>query len=162
MVYDIQLVEPSSKLDEVMKILEELDEPNQKVVIFSAFEDPLRMLERRLDRHEISYIWMKQSHSEQQRYHLWHDVFPNTDTKVFMSTLDLGGESITLSCAQYLILLDRSWSFITMEQAVGRVYRPGQKEAVEVIHINARNTTDGYVKKKLATKEGWFNEIFGD
>jgi SNF2 family DNA or RNA helicase len=162
MVYDIQLVEPSSKLDEVMKILEELDEPTQKVVIFSAFVDPLLMLERRLDKAGISYIHMQEKHTESKRYHLWHDVFPNTDTKVFMSTLDLGGESITLSCAQYLILLDRSWSFITMEQAVGRVYRPGQKDAVEVIHINARKTTDGYVKKKLDTKQGWFNEIFGD
>ena len=49
-----------------------------------------------------------------------------------------------------------------MMQAVGRVYRPGQEGAVEVIHINARNTTDSYVKGKLDIKGKWFDEIFGD
>jgi SNF2-related domain/Helicase conserved C-terminal domain len=161
-VFSIQLIEPSSKLDEVMDILSELDEPNQKVVIFSNFKDPIELLKTRFDKAAISYVHMEESHSEQKRYHLWHDVFPNTSTKVFLSTLDLGGESINLSCAQYLIFLDRSWSPAKMNQAIGRVYRPGQKNVLEVIYINAKKTVDGYVKKKLDTKEGWFNEIFSD
>jgi len=161
-VYDIRLVDPSSKLDEVMSILSELDEPDQKVVIFSNFKDPLKLLETRFKKADIPYIHMEQSHSDQQRYNLWHDVFPKSSVKVFMSTLALGGESINLSCAQYLIFLDRSWSPAQMKQAIGRVYRPGQKGAVEVIYINAKKTVDGYVKKKLDTKDKWFNEIFGD
>ena len=162
MVYDIRLVEPSAKLDEVMDILKELDEPDQKVVIFSNFKDPLDLLKVRLDKANIGYVHMQQHHSESERYRIWHDLFRKPENQVFLSTLALGGESINLSCAQYLIFLDRSWSPKDMMQAIGRVYRPGQEHACEVIYINARRTVDSYVKKKLDTKEGWFHEIFGD
>lgn len=81
---------------------------------------------------------------------------------MFLSTLALGGESINLSCAQYLIFLDRSWSPRDMMQGIGRVYRPGQEGAVEVIYINAKATTDSYVLSKLTTKKKWFDEIFDE
>jgi len=161
-VTEITLVDPSTKLDLALDIVKELDEDSQKVVIFSNFKDPLHLMAQRLDKAEIGYVHMQQKHTESERYRLWHDVFRQPDKKVFLSTLALGGESINLSCAQYLIFLDRSWSPKDMMQAVGRVYRPGQEGAVEVIHINARNTVDSYVKGKLTVKEKWFNEIFGD
>lgn len=161
MVYDIRLVDPSSKLDLVMQLLDELDE-EQKVVIFSNFRDPLHLLRARFGKAGVSYVHMEQRHSEEERYRLWHDEFRKPDKQVFMSTLSLGGESINLSCAQYMIFLDRSWSPKDMMQAVGRVYRPGQEGGVEVIHINARNTVDNYVKSKLDIKGKWFNDIFGD
>ena len=162
MVTDIELVEPSSKLDEVMDILKELDDPEQKVVIFSNFKDPLKLLKVRLDKAHIGYVHMEERHSESERYRIWHDLFRKPEYQVFLSTLALGGESINLSCAQYLIFLDRSWSPKDMMQAIGRVYRPGQEHACEVIYVNARNTVDSYVRKKLENKEKWFNEIFAD
>ncbi len=162
MVSEIKLTEKSNKLDMVMEILKELDDPEQKVVVFSNFKDPLALLKVRLDSANIGYVHMEQKHSELERYRIWHDLFRKPENKVFMSTLALGGESINLSCAQYLIFLDRSWSPKDMLQAVGRVYRPGQEGAVEVIHINAKNTVDKYVFDKLATKEKWFNEIFSE
>jgi len=162
MVYDIELAEPSSKLDEVMDILSELDEPDQQIVVFSNFKDPLKLLERRLDKARIPHLHMQQHHSDAERYRLWHDVWPTKQHKVFMSTLALGGESINLACASYLIFLDRSWSPAQMLQAVGRVHRPGQKGTVEVIYINAKNTVDSYVKARLDRKGKWFDEIFKD
>lgn len=162
MVTRIKLVEPSAKLDTVMDILKELDDPEQKVVIFSNFKDPLELLKHRLEKADINFLHMQQHHNEQQRYHMWHDAFRDPRYPVFLSTLALGGESINLSCAQYLIFLDRSWSPKDMMQGIGRVYRPGQTGAVEVIHINARNTVDSYVLSKLSNKEKWFGEIFDD
>jgi SNF2 family DNA or RNA helicase len=99
--------------------------------------------------------------SESQRYKMWHDTFPKKEHKVFLSTLALGGESINLTPAQYLIFLDRSWSPKDMMQGIGRVYRPGQVAVPEIIYINARKTVDQYVEKKLTKKQGWFNDIFG-
>ena len=145
-----------------MDIMKELDEEEQKVVVFSNFKDPLDLLQKRLDDKGIGYVRMLQSDNENVRYDKWSRQFRLPEKKVFLSTLALGGESINLTCAQYLIFLDRSWSPKDMLQAVGRVYRPGQEGAVEVIHINARNTTDAYVLSKLNLKEKWFNEIFGD
>jgi len=161
-VTDISLTEPSTKLDAVMEIMKELDDPEQKVVVFSNFTGPLDLLKVRLDKARIDYVHMQQADSEDTRYRKWSHDFRLPSKKVFLSTLALGGESINLTCAQYLIFLDRSWSPAQMQQAIGRVYRPGQKNAVEVIYINAKGTIDSYVKSKLDIKGKWFDAIFGD
>lgn len=162
---EITLVEPSSKLDEFMDLLDELrwdDEVKQKVVVFSQFKDPLELLKVRLDKKKIPYIHMETKHNDEERYRLWHDVWPEPIHRVFMSTLDLGGESINLTPGQYCVFLDRSWSPRANNQAIGRVYRPGQTEAAELIYINARKTTDQRIEKVNVTKTGWFKEIFGE
>lgn len=164
MMQEIQLIEPSSKLDEFMDLLDELrwdDEVKQKVVVFSQFKDPLKLLKVRLDKKKIPYIHMETKHNDEERYRLWHDLWPQPIHRVFMSTLDLGGESINLTPGQYCVFLDRSWSPRANNQAIGRVYRPGQTEAVELIYINARKTTDQRIEKVNITKTGWFKEVFG-
>lgn len=159
---EIKLVEPSSKLDETMDIISQLDEPEQQIVVFSAFRGPLDLLEERLNKASIPYLHMQQKHNEARRYEMWHDLWPQKEHKVFMSTLALGGESINLTSATHMIFLDRSWSPKDMMQAIGRIYRPGQKGVPEIIYINASNTTDQYMKAKLDIKGKWFQEIFGD
>ena len=120
------------------------------------------MLEARLKNADIPYLHLETKHNEQERYEMWHDTFPKKDHKVFLSTLQLGGESINLACAQYLIFLDRDWSPKNMMQAVGRVYRPGQTGIPEVIYINARNSIDSRIKGLLDIKGKWFHQVFGD
>lgn len=164
-VVGVKLVEPSSKLDEFMDLLEELrwdDESKQKVVVFSQFKDPLFLLEERLKSKKVPYLHMQAHHNDTERYEMWHDTWPTPQHQVFMSTLDLGGESINLTPGQYCVFLDRSWSPRANNQAIGRVYRPGQSEAAEIIYINARNTTDQRMIATDARKTGWFKEIFGD
>lgn len=163
-VLKIKLTEPSSKLDEVMEILEELPwdlDSKAQVVVFSNFKDPLELLKVRLDKQGISYMHMEAKHNDKERYRMWHDEFPKKEHRVFMSTLQLGGESINLTPATYCIFLDRSWSPKDNMQGVGRVYRPGQDHGVEVIHINAIRTTDQRIEHVTNEKVGWFNEIFG-
>jgi SWI/SNF-related matrix-associated actin-dependent regulator of chromatin subfamily A protein 2/4 len=161
----IRLIEPSSKLDEFMDLLNELrwdNEKKHKVVVFSQFKDPLELLEARLAAKNVPYIHMLAKHNDEQRYKLWHDEWPKPNHQVFMSTLDLGGESINLTPGQYCVFLDRSWSPRANNQAIGRVYRPGQSEAAELIYINARRTTDQRMIATNERKTGWFKEIFGD
>lgn len=160
----VNLVEPSSKLDEVMDIMEDIRwdaEMKRQVVIFSNFKDPLYLLEERFRNKGIPFLHMQQKHSEMERYRLWHDVWPKGNHQVFLSTVALGGESINLTSAQYVIFLDQSWSPKDNMQAIGRVYRPGQTGVCELIYIDAENTVDQYVGAKLERKMGWFKEIFG-
>jgi SNF2 family DNA or RNA helicase len=174
-VQRVKLVEPSSKLDAVMELLESLewDEENrQQVVVFSNFKDPLRLLAARLEpqydkngkltRDLIPYIHMEEKDSERTRYEKWHEMFPKKEHQVFMSTIALGGESINLSPAQYCIFLDRDWSPARNSQAVSRLWRPGQEGVVEVIHINAEGTVDARVLELNNMKEHWFAQIFAD
>lgn len=165
LVQKVKLTEPSSKLDSVMEIIEGLEwdaESKQQAVIFSNFKDPLELLKVRLDAAKVSYIHMEEKDNDQTRYEKWHDQFPAKTHQLFLSTLQLGSESINLACANYAIFLDRSFSPKDNNQGVARIYRPGQQDVAQIIHINARKTVDQKIEKINIVKTGWFRDIFGD
>lgn len=175
-VQKIKLVEPSSKLDALMEIIDGMewdDDARQPVVVFSNFVGPLMLLQARFDKAnrnalemgfppEYPYLWLKESDNDQVRYNKWHDLFPTLEYRVFMATVQLGGESINLTPARHAIFLDRSWSPKDNSQGIGRIRRPGQEGQPIVININAKNTTDQRVEHVNNVKQGWFQEIFGE
>ncbi len=163
-VQKIRLVEPSVKIDVAMDFLDALswdEEQKDQVVIYSCFVDPLKLLEKRLQVAHIPYLWMQAEHDDSERYKLWHDTWPTKTHQVFMSTISLGSEVINLSSAQYVVFLDKSWSPKDNEQAVSRLWRPGQTGVVEAVDITADNTVDQYIIQTNIRKIGWFNDIFG-
>lgn len=163
-VVKIKLTEPSSKLDAVMEILDGLEwdeDSKQPLVIFSCFRDPLDLLEKRFEKAGISFIHLKAEDSDELRYQKWAIQFPTKQYRVFMSTLQLGGESINLTPARHVCFLDRSWSPKDNAQGIGRVRRPGQTGEPIVINIEAENTTDQRIERVVNIKAGWFKEIFG-
>jgi len=165
-VIEVELTEPSSKLDAAMEVIEGLewdDERKDQVVVFSNFKAPLELLKRRLVKKGISHLHMTADMNEKQRYALWNKDGPwwQKEKQVFLSTLALGAESINLAAAHRVIFLDQSWSPAQNKQAIGRVYRPGQTGAVQLIYIRAENTVDYRVLGAVTEKHGWFKQIFG-
>lgn len=160
----ITLTEPSSKLDALVELLEGTDLPS---VIFTQFSHMAALTCGRLGR-TLGYsqengqlIWMQAKDDDVTRSEKIA-AFQRGTVRVFISTIALGSESITLTAADKVIFLDRSWSPANNNQAIARVYRPGQTRPVQPIYIEAANTVDQYVETKLAEKEHWFNRIFGD
>jgi SNF2 family DNA or RNA helicase len=164
-VQKIRLTEPSSKLDcffdDVLGNLVWNDERKEPVVVFSNFVGTLQLLEARLQKAGVPYLWMRQSDNDQTRFDKWKVRWPSLQYRVFMSTTQLGGESINLTAGRHLVFLDRSWSPKDNGQAIGRVRRPGQEGQPVVINIEALDTTDQLIEDRVALKEGWFREIFG-
>ena len=161
----VNLVEPSSKLDAAMEVIEGLewdDERHDQVVVFCNFKQPLDLLAKRLDKAKIPYLHLKAEMNDKQRFEYWHEIWPTKKHMVFLSTLDLGAESINLSTAHRAIFIDQSWSPAKNKQAIGRVYRPGQTGAVQLIYIRARNTVDYRVLDTVNQKHSWFQTIFGN
>lgn len=163
-VIEVELTEPSSKLDAAMEIIESMEwdsERKDQVVVFSQFKQPLYLLKARLERAGISYLHMTSDMNEVQRYNLWHDKWWSGEYQVFLCTLGVGSESINLSCAHRAIFLDQDWSPAKNKQAIGRIYRPGQTGATQLIYIRARDTVDYRVLDAVTEKHGWFKSIFG-
>ena len=163
-IIKVKLVEPSSKLDATMELIEGLEwdaERKDQVVVFSNFKDPLHLLEQRLKKANVPYLRITADMNEKTRYELWHDIWTKKEHQVFLSTLALGSESINLSSANRAIFLDQSWSPAMNKQAIGRIYRPGQTGACQLIYIRAENTVDFRVLDTVTEKQGWFNQIFG-
>jgi hypothetical protein len=164
-IIEVKLIEPSSKLDATMDIIEGLEwdaERKDQIVVFSFFRDPIALLKIRLAKAGISYLHMHTGLSERDLYEMWHDTFPKGEHQVFLSTLGKGAESINLTAAHRAIFLDQSWSPVQNAQAIGRVYRPGQTQPAQLIYIRAENTVDYRVLAANVEKHGWFMQIFGD
>jgi SNF2 family DNA or RNA helicase len=163
-VQEIKLYEPSSKLDALMDIMEGLewdDERRDQVVVFSNFKDPIELAKVRFENAGISYLEMTTKDNDRTRYEKWALEFPRKKHQVFICTLQLGSESISLTSASTCVFLDRSWSPKDNDQGVSRVWRPGQEEVANIININAKGTVDGRILATNERKTGWFRAIFG-
>lgn len=163
-ITQVKLVEPSNKLDALMELIDGLEwdsEVKDQVVVFSAFRDPLELLKTRLEKKNIEYLHLRSEMNEQQRYTMWHDTWPKKQHQVFLCTLAVGSESINLTSAHRAVFLDQSWSPKDNNQAIGRIYRPGQTGAAQIIYIRAEGTVDYRIVDANNTKTSWFKQIFG-
>ena len=90
--------------------------------------------------------------------------FCDDNTQVFLGVIDAMHEGIDglQGSTDTMIFLDRSWSTIKNKQCEDRLHRDGQKEAVQIIDIMARNTLDLGRKTRLETKWQWIRRILGD
>lgn len=155
----VYLAEPSSKLDALMQILE--DNPDEQIVVFSQFKQLVRLLESRLQKGGISYVTLTGDTPQSERGQVVSD-FQEGKVRVFVGTIAAGGVGITLHAASTVVFLDRAWSPAYNQQAEDRLHRIGQKNAVQVIDIMARNTVDLGRRQMLEMKWDWIKRLLGD
>src|SRR5690606_5120438 len=115
--------------------------PDEPIVIFSRFKQLIRLVEDRLAKKDIRYVRITGDDSEADRRKAVAD-FQAGRVRVFLGTIGAGSEGITLTAASTVIFLDRDWTPARNAQAEDRLHRIGQKNAVQVIDIIARDTVD--------------------
>jgi SNF2 family DNA or RNA helicase len=156
----VKLEEPSSKLDALEDIVE--DNPDQSIVVFSQSRTMVELVARRLESKRISCGLYTGAIKNQQTRDDTVAAFQRGDIRVFAGTIAAGGESITLHRSSTVVFLDRHWSPAKNVQAEDRVHRIGQRDAVQVIDIIARNTIDLGRKQAIAAKWETLKYLLGD
>ena len=154
----LRLAEPSSKLDALMEVLDETEEP---VVVFSRFKQLVNLLADRLQLKPIPYVTLTGDTPQEDRARIV-EKFQRGEARVFIGSIAAGGVGITLHAASTVVFLDRDWSPALNEQAEDRLHRIGQTNAVQVIDITARNTVDLGKRQMLDLKKSWIRAILGD
>lgn len=134
----VLLTEPSSKLDAVMEIINSTNEP---IVIFSQFSQVIKLLAVRLEKAGIGHGIYTGDTPPEVRAEIIEN-FQNKKIQVFAGTIQAGGTGITLTAASTVVFIDITWSGATNNQAIDRLHRIGQKNAVHIVHIVARRTLD--------------------
>jgi SNF2 family DNA or RNA helicase len=153
------LSEPSSKVDALMQILE--DNPSEQFVVFSQFKQLVNITNARLAKESIPHVTLTGDTAQVDRGRAV-ELFQTGGARVFTGTIAAGGVGITLTAASTVCFLDRSWSPATNQQAEDRLHRIGQKNAVQVIDVMARNTVDLGRHQRLEQKWGWIRTLLGD
>lgn len=148
----IELAE-SAKIDECMDIIRELVENGQKAVVFSAQNDALKEVQRRvrdMDRTCELIIGGLQPLKVASII----DEFNNPiGTDVLAGNLKAMGVGLNLQAASHGIFLDEWWNPATNAQAEDRLHRMGQKSAVTIHVLRAESTIDMYIAEILNEKK---------
>lgn len=155
----LKLADPSSKLDVAMEIL---DSTNRQVVFFSQFSQIIDLFCERMDKAGITYGKYTGGTNTKDRQQIV-DGFKAGKIRVFAGTLGAGGTGLDgLQVADTVVFFDRAWSHSTNEQAIARLHRIGQKNAVHVIDLIATGTIERKRIEKINLEWQWIKELLGE
>lgn len=154
----VTIHEPSVKLDALMDIVEGTD---KQIVVFTNFRSGVHMVMDRCEKAGIKAVKLYGGMSDVERS-VALDTFISGQARIFVATIATGGEGIDgLQVADMCVFLDRNWSPAKNDQAESRLHRDGQKNAVQVIDIEAAHTVDQVKRAKLIWKWSFIKKILG-
>lgn len=151
MVYE-NIENTSSKLEECIRLVTELHESNQKILLFSSFTTLLDLIAQELSYHSISYYMLTGKTSKEERRDLVHQ-FQNDETAVFLISLKAGGTGLNLTAAQAVIHYDPWWNVSAQNQATDRAYRIGQENKVQVFKLVMKDSIEEKIMKLQQQKK---------
>lgn len=157
----VRLTDPSPKVDELVDILEDLgDKP---VVVAAEHRQLIELAAKRLDKLGISYGLITGAQNTFQRDQAIED-FQAGKIRCILFTVKAGGTGITLTRADTIVFLQRSWSLIDNLQSEDRVHRIGSEghEAITIIDVVTNDTVEEQQITKLYQKLQRLEEIRRD
>lgn len=138
------------KLDTVKDIVTNLNEQNEKVIVFDSFVNPLKQLTEYFKNN--SEIYYGDIHASDRQKLV--DKFQNKKSNLinlFISYAS-GNFGITLTTSCNIIANSLPFTPSELEQAIGRVHRIGQEFPVTAWIIIVRNTIDEYMDNLIDVK----------
>ncbi len=143
----------SSKLQNFIRIVEDLKENNHKALVFSQFTGHLDIIRKVCDERKISYQYLDGSTPTKKRQELV-DKFQAGEGDIFLISLKAGGTGLNLTAADFVIHMDPWWNPAVEDQASDRAHRIGQQRPVTVYRFVTKNTVEERIialhKKKRA------------
>ncbi len=160
----------SSKFDQFWDLVTEVMEEGHKVLVFSQFTEALKILRRHFDRSLTPYSYLDGMMNSDKRQEQIDNFQTHKKTDLFLLSLKAGGVGITLTAADYVILLDPWWNPAAEMQAVDRCCRIGQTKKVFAYKLITKGTVEEKVlelqeKKKqlvenlITTEKGIFRDL---
>ncbi len=134
----------SGKWDLYQEILAECLESGHKVVVFTQFLGMIELMARHLEGLGVGFV--KLTGASVRRGEIVDRFNLDPDCRVFLGSLKAGGTGIDLVGGSAVIHYDRWWNAAKEDQATDRVYRLGQRRAVQVFKL----VTEGTLEEKIA------------
>jgi hypothetical protein len=134
----------SSKLTELMDMLDELLAENRKVLVFSQFTSMLALIEAELQAKRIPYALLTGDTVDRAGA---VRSFQQGDVSLFLISLKAGGVGLNLTAADTVIHYDPWWNPATENQATDRAWRIGQDKPVFVYKLIANGTLEQKIQE---------------
>jgi chromodomain-helicase-DNA-binding protein 5 len=156
------MTDKSPKLDAFMEDIINGDYEGHQVVVFSASKQLLTFLEARLEKAGQTYTKITGDVTGEDRQKAM-DTFQAGGVQFCLLT-EAGGEGITLTAADTMVRLIRSWSYRVDVQVAARILRIGSEihESINYIDYLVENTIDEDKVVRLNVKGEAAEEVLRD
>ena len=148
----------SSKLELLMRIVEESRLSGRRVLIFSQFTKMLELIGSNLAEQGLSFFYLD-GHTPSEKRLETCQRFNEGERDFFLISLKAGGTGLNLTGADTVILYDIWWNPAVEEQAADRAHRIGQKNVVQVIKLVTRGTIEEKMGQLQDKKRQLIEEI---
>lgn len=155
---ELRKIASLGKIDQGIDLIQDLIE-NDKVIIFSSFNEPLRQLKEYFGSQavEITYKITK----DEDRDLAVSEFQNNPNVKIFLGGMRAAGEAISLTAGKTTVFWDLDWVPATMDQCASRNHRPGViHESLNVIQLITPGSIDERMKLVIEKKRKTFDELF--
>lgn len=152
---------PSSKLEALEMLIDDLLDANHKALVFSQFTKHLALICDMLDKKGVSYQYLDGSTPIKKR-EIAIDDFQNGRSDLFLISLKAGGVGLNLTAADYVIHMDPWWNPAVEDQASDRAHRIGQTRPVTIYRIIAENTIEEKIVKMHHDKRDLADKLLAD
>ena len=132
---------PSSKLEALLELVDELRESGHRALVFSQFTDHLRLIGRALAERGVPCLYLDGSTPPGKRAELVSS-FQSGRGDCFLISLRAGGTGLNLTGADFVVHMDPWWNPAVEDQASDRAYRIGQTRPVTVYRFVAAHTVE--------------------
>ncbi|KAM0521908.1 hypothetical protein ACHAPE_002472 [Trichoderma viride] len=135
---------PSTKLTAAMAVVLTWmhEAPADKILIFTQFRGTAKMLGYMLRTLQIGFVYYMGGLTSIQKRRALDAIKTNDDIKVMVATLKSGGQSLNLTAANRVIIIDPWWNKTAEQQAFGRVVRIGQEKSTHLVNIKTEGPVD--------------------
>ena len=151
-----------TKVEECVNIVSDIiSEEGEKVVVFSQWERMTRLIAKELEAKEIGFEYLHGGVPSEKRKNLVDNFMNEPSSRVFLST-DAGSTGLNLQAAATIINIDLPWNPAVLEQRIGRIYRLGQQNNIQVINLVAPHSIEESMVGKLRFKTSMFEGVLDD
>lgn len=146
----VKLTMPSTKVDDMVDLLEEMGEA--PLVVAAVSRQLIELAGKKLEQLKITHGYVTGAQTPAER-RVAVDSFQAGRIRVILLTLGAGAEGITLTRADTMLFLQEDFSEVVNRQAQDRVHRIGS-EIHESIRIIKQITPNSVEERKLELLEG--------
>ena len=156
-----RMCDPSPKVDALIEIWEERG--GRPFAACAEHRQLIDLAALRFDKLKIPYGRITGGQQPWERDQTLRD-FQDGKLDVLLFTLKAGGTGLTMTAADLIVFLQRSWSMIDNRQAEDRVHRIGSEvhESIQVVHLIAQGTVEDVQVERLIEKSLRLDEITRD
>ena len=138
----------SPKIDEIIKIVRRHteDDPASKFAVFSCFDSFLDLIQTRIRHEGIPVCRVNNSSDSTSREAAVKEFKGSSGPVVMLANHVLPGASLSLTCANVVIISDPWWNPAVDFHAVQQVHKIGQDKDVHAYRLFTRDTMDERMK----------------